>query len=177
MIASTGQSADSLKIVSAPVDFGFRRCDNRVVDTIILHSICNPEAVDKFSLESIQAILKQYKVSSHYVILRDGGICRLVEEKDVAYHAGRSRLPVSPFRRELNGTSIGIELVCDPEGQPTEAQYEAAVKLVRDIKSRHEIKHVFGHEDVAPGRKTDPWGFDWGRFRITLDQEPTVNNP
>src|SRR5271154_3317959 len=48
------------------------------------------------------------KVSAHYVIEEDGRIFNLVDEKNRAWHAGKS------FWRgvtDINSTSIGIELV------------------------------------------------------------------
>ena len=50
----------------------------------------------------------KFKVSSHYVIGQSGKICRLVQDNQVAWHAGKSCW--GKFRN-LNKNSIGIELV------------------------------------------------------------------
>ena len=52
-------------------------------------------------------IFKASKVSSHYLIGRDGKIINLVDEKNRAWHAGVSRWKGID---NLNNISIGIEL-------------------------------------------------------------------
>ena len=105
------------------------------------------------------------KVSSHYLIDEDGATYRLVDEGRRAWHAGVSYWG---GERDINGVSIGIELVNPghefgyrPFPQP---QMEALVELGRAILARHPIPpaRVLGHSDVAPTRKTDPGElFDW----------------
>ena len=48
------------------------------------------------------------KVSCHYLINRKGKIIQMVEEKDIAWHAGKSKW--KKFTN-LNYNSLGIELV------------------------------------------------------------------
>jgi N-acetylmuramoyl-L-alanine amidase len=105
------------------------------------------------------------KVSSHYLIEEDGRIHRLVDESRRAWHAGVSYWA---GERDINGISIGIELVNPghdfgyrPFPQP---QMAALVELGLDILARHSIPpaRVLGHSDVAPARKIDPGElFDW----------------
>ena len=167
-----------LQVVPAPVTRGFRHSEGRKIDTIVLHTICNPRAKDKFALASIEAIMKRTRTSAHYLILRDGTVCRLVDESDVAFQAGRSRLPVAPYTRYVNSFSLGIELACDKKVSPTDQQYQSLVSLVRDIQTRYDIKHILGHKDIAPKRKSDPWNFDWARFYKELEpsSESASNN-
>lgn len=48
----------------------------------------------------------------------------------------------------------------------TDAQYRALIALLDELRGRHPIVDVVGHDDVAPGRKTDPGPcFDWKRLR------------
>lgn len=105
------------------------------------------------------------EVSAHYCIDEDGAVTRLVDEDKRAWHAGRS------YWRgitDVNSASIGIELV-NPGHEfgyrPfTDAQMEALIPLVADIKARHDIPraNIVGHSDVAPARKLDPGElFDW----------------
>ncbi|MCB1579269.1 MAG: N-acetylmuramoyl-L-alanine amidase [Rhodospirillales bacterium] len=122
-----------------------------------LQRLCNPEA----------------EVSAHYVIDEDGTLYQLVDEDKRAWHAGVSEWEGCT---DINSASIGIELV-NPGHEfgyhpfPHE-QMAALAKLCKDIMSRHEIKTVLGHEDVAPGRKQDPGElFDW----FWLDQHGVPN--
>lgn len=100
------------------------------------------------------------KVSAHYLIEEDGRIFRPVEEKNRAWHAGKS------FWRgitDLNSASIGIELV-NP-GHPfgyrafPQTQIEALKTLMQDIITRNNLNPKtapLAHADVAPARKEDP---------------------
>ena len=108
------------------------------------------------------------KVSAHYCIEEDGRIFQLVDEALRAWHAG-----VSAWRgvRDINGASIGIELV-NPGHEfgyrpfPQE-QIAALLWLLGDIVQRHGIapEAVVGHSDVAPARKTDPGElFPWAEL-------------
>ena len=105
------------------------------------------------------------EVSAHYMIEEDGTVFRLVDEEKRAWHAGRSY-----WRGEtdINSASIGIELV-NPGHEwgyrPfSEAQMDALVPLLADIKVRYDIPraNIVGHSDIAPARKEDPGElFDW----------------
>jgi N-acetylmuramoyl-L-alanine amidase len=108
------------------------------------------------------------KVSAHYLIEEDGAVWRLVPEDRRAWHAGVS---FWAGRRDLNGMSIGIELVNPGHDNGYRAfpdrQMAALEALAREILTRHPIpaRHVLGHSDVAPRRKTDPGElFDWPRL-------------
>lgn len=95
------------------------------------------------------------KVSCHYLISKKGKIYQLVEDKDIAWHAGKSK-----WNNEvnLNSKSIGIELVnTGKEAFPTD-QIKALVRLLLVLKKKYNINpnFVLGHEDIAPKRKIDP---------------------
>ena len=107
-------------------------------------------------------------VSSHYVVEEDGRVFRLVPEERRAWHAGASYWR---GRRNVNGDSIGIEIV-NPGHEwgyrPfPEAQVVAVIDLVKDIRTRWTIedRDIVGHSDVAPARKEDPGElFPWKRL-------------
>ena len=103
------------------------------------------------------------KSAAHLVIGRDGGVTQLAAFNRVAWHAGQSQWA---GRSGLNGFSIGIELE-GLEGHPFEAaQYQALTQLAKSIAAHYPLKHVAGHEHIAPGRKADPGaGFDWAKFQ------------
>lgn len=98
--------------------------------------------------------------SVHYIIQRNGKVLKLVDEEEIAYHAG-----LSSWRNMdgLNGKSIGIELQNSAMGQQkyTAAQIKSLIKLAQDIIRRHNIEpqNIVGHSDIAPTRKPDPSKF------------------
>ncbi|MDR1678622.1 MAG: N-acetylmuramoyl-L-alanine amidase [Prevotellaceae bacterium] len=149
------------------VNVGYRKAVERKIDVIVLHSTHFVDA-DSFSIQGVLQQFRQYKVGAHYIIGREGQIYYAVSEKDVAFHAGVSRLPESN-RTNLNASSIGIEIINTPHTPPSEAQYEALVRLIKDIKRRHAIAFIVRHSDIAPDRKTDPWQFDWQWFKISVE--------
>ena len=95
------------------------------------------------------------RVSAHYLIDEDGAVTRLVAEDKRAWHAGISSWR---GRNDINGASIGIELV-NPGHEFgyrhfAKSQMAALKELAKGILSRHPIpaRHVIGHSDVAPSR-------------------------
>lgn len=135
------------------------------------------------------------QVSCHYYITRKGEVVQLVAEENTAWHAGQSRWMFEDGVevQGLNGHSIGIELGNSgpygkdyPSGPPAslekepnwaeaepfpEAQIEALISLLKDICHRHGLNEsaIVGHDQVAPGRKTDPGPhFPMARVRAAL---------
>ncbi len=159
---SKQDSSGKFSIENRLVSWGFTKASGRTIDTVVIHSTYNAIGGDPFSVSKIIDIYKSYGVSPHYLLARDGAVYRMVEEKNVAYHAGDSEMPDG--RTNVNAFSIGIEVIGQDDGSPNDAQYASLKKLLADIKSRNSIKHIVGHSDIAPGRKTDPWGFDWKRI-------------
>ena len=160
----TVENIDEPKIINKLADWGFSKSDNRKIDTIIIHSSYNAVGSDVHDLDDI--IYKEYKpygVSPHYIISREGKIYRLVEDKNIAYHAGVSKVPDG--RTGVNNFSLGIEIVNTKSEKPNEAQYDALKNLLSYLKSEYKIKYVLGHSDIAPGRKDDPWNFDFGKIK------------
>lgn len=109
------------------------------------------------------------RVSSHFVVRRDGALIQFVSCASRAWHAGAS---VWRGRERCNDYSIGIELE-GSDSQPFEdVQYTVLASLVRVLQSRYALSDMVGHSDIAPGRKTDPGPFfEWGRVRDLI--EPT----
>lgn len=104
------------------------------------------------------------EVSAHYVLAKSGYLIQLVDEKDRAWHAGRS---FWKNEDDLNSRSIGIEIVNNGAMPFKEAQYQRLIPLIADISARWDIppQNVLGHSDIAINRKFDPgpW-FDWPRL-------------
>lgn len=144
-------------------NFDARPGDGRV-DMLILHYTgmrTAQEALDRLCDPAA-------RVSAHYLIDEDGAATRLIAEEKRAWHAG-----VSSWRgrTDINGASIGIELV-NPGHEFgyrsfPEQQMAALEALATGILGRHPIpaRHVIGHSDIAPLRKQDPGEiFDWPRL-------------
>lgn len=153
-----------INIIDRLVNFGFSvPTKARTIDTIVLHSSYDAVGSDPYSVEGVIQEWKDVSVAPHYMIDRKGNIYRLVEDKNIAYHAGVSKMPDG--RTNVNDFSIGIEILNTQKGQYTNAEYAAVNNLVAYLKSKYTIKSVVGHSDIAPGRKTDPWNFDWKKMK------------
>jgi len=144
----------------------------RLIDTIILHSSYNDLDGDLHDTEKVIEEYKMYEVAPHYLIARDGTITiyRLVLDKNIAYHAGASKMPDG--RTSVNNFSIGIELIYTETESPTEAQYQILAQLVKYLQQEYNIplQNILGHKDVdiAPPFKSDPWNFDWEKFYTSI---------
>jgi AmpD protein len=113
--------------------------------------------------------LRALRVSSHFLIRRDGTTAQFVSTNDRAWHAG-----VSSYlgQERCNDFSIGIELE-GTDSDPFDAiQYVELVALTRTLQCRYQLTDVAGHEHIASGRKTDPGPFfDWAAYRRALNSQ------
>lgn len=160
---------EKLAVINKQVNFGMRPASNRNVNSIIVHSTFNNSGGEKYDIHLVIKQFSRYGVSSHYVIGRDGSIFLLVNEQNVAYHAGKSQLPNG--QTNVNTVSIGIEIMTSFEEAPTEEQIQTLVLLVKDIQKRHKIEFFLRHCDIAPIRKTDPWNMDWEGFLKLIEEK------
>ena len=152
------------------------RAPGETVNLVVLHNISLPPfeygggAVEKLFTNQIRAdehpffsVIEHLRVSSHFFIARTGETVQFVSCDEMAYHAG-----VSSFRgrEKCNAFSIGIELEgCDFEPF-SEEQYQSLHTLLRALHQAYPIEAVTGHQDIAPGRKSDPGHFfDWTRLQ------------
>ena len=110
------------------------------------------------------AALAELRVSSHVFVRRDGAVVQFVPFTQRAWHAGASSFQ---GRTACNDFSIGIELEGTDETPYEEAQYVCLNALIAALRAAYPAitpASIVGHEDIAPGRKTDPGpAFDWGR--------------
>lgn len=162
-LKESASPASTTQITNRLVNWGYQAASDRKIDTVIVHSTYNALGGDQFSLAKILDIYKSYGVAPHYIIDRGGHIYRLVADKNIAYHAGASRMPDG--RTDVNDFSLGIELINNKTEDPTTAQYAALKGLVGYLKGKYAVKYVLGHNQIAPGRKDDPWNFDWRRLK------------
>ena len=149
------------------------------IDLLVIHNISLPP--DQFGGVGIvnfftnqldikshpyYAQLKDVRVSSHFLIRRDGKIIQFVPCNQRAWHAGVSNWQ---GRSRCNDFSIGIELEGSDFVPFSDQQYNALSRLTRQLQRRYPIQSIAGHSDIAPGRKTDPGPyFDWPRYRFAL---------
>jgi N-acetyl-anhydromuramyl-L-alanine amidase AmpD len=163
-------TTEPIKIIDKKVSFGHTAANNRTIDAVVVHSTFNNSGGDYYDIDLVIKQFKRYDVAAHYVIGRNGEIYLLVDEKNIVYHAGKSKLPDGSTN--VNTRSIGIELMTSYTEGPTEKQLEALLSLIDKIKKEHTIKYVLRHSDIAPGRKTDPWNMDWNAFQKRLSLQP-----
>jgi len=160
--------ADSLRIRERLVDFGHApRTAPRAIDTVIIHSSYDALGPEPYDLDGLLAEYRAYGVAPHYVIDRAGTVWRTVRDRDVAWHAGRSRMPDG--RTGVNGFSLGIEMMTTQTDSLTAAQYAGLNALLAQLGRRYPIRHVLSHARIAPGRKDDPWNFDFKRLKLPID--------
>lgn len=148
-------------IKSKLVSFGHESASGRDIDTIVLHSSHGVNG-DPYDVDDVVALWKSYSVAPHYMIARDGTVYQLVADKNIAYHAGDSKMPDG--RSGVNNFSIGVEILNTKTDEYTSAQYQATKDLISYLKKKYGKVEVVGHDTIAPGRKSDPWNFNWGKI-------------
>ena len=138
---------------------------HRKIKFIIIHY--TGMATAKASIRRLRD--KKSKVSCHYFIDEKGSLSRLVDDKNVAWHAGTSFWNSD---RSLNKNSIGIEI--QNKGEPSRyekfksKQIQTLIELILDLKNKYNIidYHILGHSDISPDRKTDPgYLFPWNLLK------------
>ena len=171
-IDEAGFASDAMQIASPNHD---ARPDGSKISLIVIHNISLPPQqyggngiIELFTnqLEPSEnpyyAQIHTLKVSSHFLIRRNGELVQFVSCLERAWHAGASSWKGV---ERCNDFSIGIEL----EGSDFDAfenpQYQTLKKLVNTLKKTYNIDEIVSHSDIAPGRKTDPGPyFDWAKL-------------
>jgi N-acetylmuramoyl-L-alanine amidase len=125
--------------------------DERRPDHVVLHYTGAVDAADALRILSSA----RPRVSAHYLVVRDGTIIQLVDERARAWHAGSSQWGSSI---DLNSSSIGIELDNNGREFYPPVQIDALLRLLADLRQRYRLPaaNFLGHSDVAPRRKVDP---------------------
>lgn len=157
-------------------------CDDRPagdIELLVIHSISLPpgefggDGVQQLFTNTLDVTAHSYyqtiaglKVSSHFLVRRDGQIIQFVPCLKRAWHAGKS---CWQGRSYCNDFSLGIELEGSDAMPYTDAQYLALGRLTVTLRAVYPIRGIAGHSDIAPGRKTDPGAyFDWVRYLVGL---------
>jgi AmpD protein len=163
------------------------RPENMPVDLLVIHNISLPPgefSADDLSCSYIDDLfcnqldvyahpafvsLQSLRVSSHFLISRQGVVTQYVPLTKRAWHAGISQWQ---GRENCNDYSVGIELEGTDNTPYTDHQYAVLTQLTQMLIQQYPAitsERIVGHCDVAPDRKTDPGvAFDWGRYRSSL---------
>jgi len=158
------------------------RPDPAEISMVVIHGISLPPG--EFGTGDVEALftntldvsrdprladLAGVRVSAHLFIDRRGRALQFVPFDERAWHAG-----VSGWRgREgCNDFAIGIELEGEDHRPYTRAQYARLEKILAALLMAYpqlSRAAIVGHQEVAPGRKTDPGpGFDWAHVLAAL---------
>ena len=161
-------------------------CDARpagcLPDLIVVHGISLPPGefggpyIDQLFTNSLDpdahpyfAEIKGLEVSAHFLIRRDGQLVQYVPISQRAWHAGQS---CHAGRDRCNDFSVGIELEGDDEVLYEDEQYASLALLIKALRSTLPTladADIVGHDEIAPGRKTDPGpAFHWSRLYALL---------
>lgn len=162
----------------ASPNFGARPAGAEI-DLVVVHSISLPPG--EYGTGAVQQLftnrldwdahpyyagIRGLEVSAHFFITRGGEVWQFVDCDARAWHAGVS---CWRGRERCNDDSIGIELEGLEDLLFEPAQYQALARLCAALARRYPIRHIAGHEHIAPGRKHDPGaGFDWPLLRQQL---------
>ena len=152
-----------------------QRPEDVPISLVVIHNISLPPGefggpwIDRLFLGTLDPEAHPYfreidglRVSSHFLIRRDGELIQYVPTELRAWHAGASSWK---GRERCNDFSIGIELEGADDVPFAEPQYEALANLLPALADRYGALDLAGHSEIAPGRKTDPgpW-FEWARL-------------
>ena len=159
------------------------------VTTIVVHAISGPSCVGgRVVYSGAPGDADRWKrffdghpfLGIHYVVDRAGKALASTPETREANHA-----------RDAKAGTIGIELVHQGDGvEPFgEAQFNGLVRLIQDIRRRHNITiaNIVGHGDIdsrtfacggrlVKGRSDPGANFPWAQLRAALSQ-PTAPAP
>lgn len=151
------------------------RVDKNDISGVVIHNISLPPGefgggwIDDLFLNQLEPTAHPYfdaiadvKVSAHILVRRDGQLIQYVPFHQRAWHAGVS---CWDGRECCNDFTIGIEMEgCDDQTfEPV--QYQQLAELINSlikVYPKLSKNRVTGHQNIAPGRKTDPGPyFDW----------------
>lgn len=168
-------------VVQVPTTFHSSR-KGQQIDSIVLHDTASSnkpaEKMAKFFTKPHKrrrkdGTLKTVRVSTHYVIDKEGKIAQVVPDDRSAWHTGK-----------INRSSIGIDFVnrgwrkVKRNGKKyyaydayTAKQYEATAKLIAHLVTKHGIplENLVGHRHLSNNRGDPSANFDWERLLNMVD--------
>lgn len=148
------------------------RPEGIAIDMVVVHNISLPpgqfgtQTVQDFFCGKLDATahpalpeIASLRVSAHLFIRRTGEILQFVPFMKRAWHAGESFFQ---GKTRCNDFSIGIELEGTDDLPFETVQYHRlgqVICLLRQAYPAITLERIVGHEQIAPGRKTDPGPF------------------
>jgi len=144
------------KIITKLVPWGHDvMLEKRNIDTVVVHSSYDALGMNPYDVDGVMYEYLLYDVGPHYLISGTGEVYRMMNDNDLAWHAGVSQMPDG--RKSVNKFSIGVELIQTDKEEANYLEYKALVDLINYLQSKYNIKYIIGHSDIAPkGKKTDP---------------------
>lgn len=146
--------------------------DSRTINYIVIHVTQGSYSGSISWFQNPQA-----QTSAHYVIRSsDGQVTQMVQNKDIAWHAGNW---------DYNTKSIGIEhegYVSDPSWF-TDTMYRSSANLTKWLGQKYNIPldrtHIIGHNQVPGATHTDPGTYwDWSYYmQLVNGQSSTWKGP
>lgn len=93
-----------------------------------------------------------YGTGAHYLISKKGEVISLVDkDTDIVYHVGDAQYP--QYKEVVtNNNTIGIEMVGADSNNFTEAQIQAARKLVSQLMTNHGKLNIYSHGEVSQNK-------------------------
>lgn len=110
----------------------------------------------------------QRPVSYHCLIAPDGTRCTLVQDEQIAWHAGASQFQ---GRTRCNDFLLGLAFAGDTYAEPlTDRQLASALEWLSGRWHRYHwnLEQMTDHRQVSPGRKNDLNPTEWDRVRAAL---------
>lgn len=143
-------------------NFNARR-SNRIEGIVLHHTGGTDEGSESWMEADVS------NVSCHLHFRRDGSTTRMVDDAQRAWHAGAG---VWRGKGDVNSRTLGWEIGNFGDGREkyTDAQYaELAHVAAHYIRQGLTLDDFISHDEldgvIGGGRKNDPHGFDWERFR------------
>ena len=145
-------------VVPSP-NHGARRAP--VIKGIVLHAT-EDQGNEAHSLTWLRS--PKSRASCHLLVSRSGRVTRLVGDQQRAWHAGQSSWRGTS---DVNSVTLGIEIANRNDGEPfTDAQYSRVADIVAHYcRQGLSLDDVVSHGEIAAPRRTDPFGWDWNRFK------------
>lgn len=141
--------------------------DLNTINTIVLHWTAGSK------LSNDIKTLNSNKLGYHFLIEKNG---KITQGAKLNKRIGHSGFSYGPNGRDVNTYSIGISfsmLGILPDGSEdkfTDEMYNSLKNLILDLKlSLPNLKYITGHHWISPGRKIDPYTFDFSK--IVRDSE------